>query len=110
MRLPQHAIIAKAKLTQYLLRRHERGDKSVFLAEAGYTSANAAQLGHDLRTQILSLDAEELESNEFGHYYQIRGVLIGPNGKELPIRTIWMIEHLSGGTKFITLIPDKRRK
>jgi len=109
VRLPRNAIIAEEKLVQYLLRRHERGDKSAFLAEAGYTVAEAAQLAHDLRTHILSLEAEELESNQFGQYYEICGLLVGPNGKALAVRTIWMTEHLSGGTKFITLIPNKRR-
>jgi len=26
-----------------------------------------------------------------------------------PVSPIWMTEHLSGATKFVTLIPDKRR-
>jgi len=29
-----------------------------------------------------------------------------PNGTALRIRSIWMKEHLSGVTKFITLVPD----
>jgi len=36
-------------------------------------------------------------------------MLTGPNGVALAVRTIWMTEHLSGVTKFVTLIPDKRR-
>jgi hypothetical protein len=63
----------------------------------------------DLRTQILPLDAVVLETNKFGRYYEIRGTLTGPNGVKLAVRTIWMTEHLSGATKFVTLIPDKRR-
>jgi len=31
MRLPADAIIAREKMTRYLLRRQERGDKSAFL-------------------------------------------------------------------------------
>ena len=84
-----------------------RGDKSAFLAEAGYTTDNADQLLRDLRAQILSLDATVLESNKFGQYYEIRGRLTGPNGVALTVRTIWMTEHLSGITKFVTLIPDR---
>jgi len=55
------------------------------------------------------LEAQRLESNRFGQYYEIRGTLTGPNGVALPVRTIWMTEHLSGVTKFVTLIPDTRR-
>jgi hypothetical protein len=109
MRLPPDATIAEDKLTQYLLLPQARGDKSAFLAQAGYGRENMQQLLHDLRTQILPLEAQRLESNMFGQYYEIRGMLTGSNSVVLAVRTIWMTEHFSGGTKFITLIPDKRR-
>jgi hypothetical protein len=108
MRLPADTVIAKEKLTRYLLLPHTRGDKSAFLAQGGYGLGNADQLLMDLRSQMLPLEAEKLESNKFGQYYQIRGTLTGQNGTTLPIRTIWITEHLSGITKFVTLIPDKR--
>jgi len=50
-----------------------------------------------------------LEAGKFGQYYEIRGTLSHPKGVTLAVRTIWMTEHLSGITKFVTLIPDKRR-
>jgi hypothetical protein len=109
MRLPADTTIAEGKLTRYLLLPQTRGDKSTFLARAGYTRGNADQLLRDLRTQILPLEAVALESNKFGRYYEIRGTLTGPNGVTLDVCTIWMTEHLSGATKFVTLIPDKRR-
>ena len=49
-----------------------------------------------------------MQSNNFGQYYEVRGKLTGPNGALLAVRTIWMTEHLSGLTKFVTLLPDKR--
>lgn len=108
MKLPADTVIAEDKLTRYLLVPHARGDKSAFLAGAGYTLEHAGQLLWDLRAQILPLEAIELESNKFGQYYQIRGTLTGPNGMTVFVRTIWMTEYLSGVTKFVTLIPDKR--
>ena len=109
MRLPADTAIDADKLTRYLLLPQARGDKSAFLAQAGYTLENADQLLRDLRTQILPLEAVALESNKFGRYYEIRGTLTGPNGVPLAVCTIWMTEHLSSVTKFVTLIPDKRR-
>ncbi len=109
MRLPVDTIIAEDKLVRYLLLPQIRGDKSAFLAQAGYVLENASQLLHDLRTQIVSVDAVPVESNKFGQYYEICSTLIGPNGVKLAVRTIWMTEHLSGITKFVTLIPGKRR-
>jgi len=108
MKLPADTTIAKDKLTGYLLLSQARGDKSAFLARAGYTLENADLLLRDLRSQVLSLEAVALESNKFGRYYESRGTLTGPNGVMLAVRTIWMTEHLSGVTKFVTLVPDKR--
>ncbi len=109
MKLPADTVIATEKLTGYLLLPQVRGDKSAFLAKAGYTLENAKQLLQDLRSQILPLEAIALESNKFGKYYEIKGALNGPNEVRLYVRTIWINEHLSDITKFVTLIPDKRR-
>jgi len=108
MKLSANAIIAREKLTQYLLVPQPRGDKSAFLALAGYAPGNHHQLLSDLRTQILPMEAQFLERNEFGELYEITGPLRGPNGATLQVRAIWMIEHLSGATKFVTLVPEKR--
>jgi len=107
MKLPADAIIAREKLTRYLLVHQTRGDKSPFLARAGYTLENPDQLLEDLRAQVLPLDATPLHSTVFGDFYQILGPLSGRNGVTLNVRSIWMQEKLSGVTKFITLIPEK---
>jgi hypothetical protein len=62
---------------------------------------------HDLRAQLLPLDATQLHSTAFGDFYEIRGGLTGPNDIALRVRSIWMKEHLFGVTKFITLIPER---
>jgi hypothetical protein len=41
MRLPADTAIDADKLTRYLLLPQARGDKSAFLAQAGYTLENA---------------------------------------------------------------------
>lgn len=107
VKLPASATIAREKAERYLLVPQARGDKSAFLEKAGYSLATVEQLLSDLRAQLLPLDAVPLQSNKFGQYYEIRGTLTGPNGRKLAVRSIWMTEHLSGLTKFITVIPDK---
>ncbi|CUS38692.1 conserved hypothetical protein [Candidatus Nitrospira nitrosa] len=109
MKLPAETVISVEKLVRYLLVPQLRWDKSSFLRQAGYELNNAVHHLRDLREQILPLDVALLERNQFGQYYEIRGALTGPNGNILSVRTIWMTEHLSGITKFITLIPDSRR-
>lgn len=110
MKLPADAVISLQKLRNYLLTELPRGDKSRFLAGAGYTDANPEQLEHDLREQILSMDATSLPPRGYGDRYEIRGILRGPNGLELPVRTIWMREFATGIVKFITLIPVRRQQ
>jgi hypothetical protein len=106
VKLPEDSHIAPEKLTRYLLVPQTRGDKSAYLALAGYTLDNFTTLLTDLRAQILNQDAAALETTSYGQLYEIRAPLVGPSGRTLRVRTVWMTEYLSGATKFITLIPD----
>ena len=107
MKLPANAVIAREKLTSYLLRKLPENDKSGFLAQAGYTLDNAGRLETDLRSQILIQEAAFMEPTEYGDKYSIRSGLTGPNGRTLQVITIWMTEDATGLTKFITLYPAK---
>ena len=106
MKLPQDATIDPEKITHYLLRPRDEDDKSAFLGQVGYTQSQAEQLLTDLRRQIQPLDAECLGTLLYGTKYRIRGVLRGPNGRELRIVSIWATIEKTGFTKFITLYPD----
>ena len=87
----------------------KRSDKSAFLLRGGYSKENPEQLRDDLRSQILPLDAAPAGSTKFGDFFEIRGVLHGPQGKNLRVKTVWMHEHLRGVKRFITLLPDKTK-
>jgi hypothetical protein len=105
MKLPASSIIAREKVTEYLLVRQSRNDKSAFLEKGGYSSGNPDALIVGLKALQEQGDATPIDSNQFGVYFEIVGILRGPVGIGLRVRTIWMTEHLSGVTKFITLIP-----
>jgi hypothetical protein len=106
MILPADALIARPKMVSYLLAWRPENDKSEFLAQAGYTSEDADRLANDIRRELLPLEAQFEETTEYGNKYQIRGALTGPNGRALRVVSIWMIEHTTGATKFITLYPE----
>ena len=106
MKLPADSEIARVKVTHYLLKRHDEDDKSQFLALADYTLAHTDKLLEDLRG-LLEGEAEFAQSTEYGDKYRIRGKLIGPNGRQLLVASIWMTEEATGRTKFVTLYPDK---
>ena len=108
MKLPENTLISREKLTKYLLVLQKRNDKSQWLAQADYSIENWQVLEKDLRNQILSIDAIPIESTEYGQLCEIRGPLMGPNGKRLSVCTVWMTENATGKTKFITMYPDKR--
>jgi hypothetical protein len=105
MLLPADAHIAPEKLTRYLLAQRARNDKSKWLGRAGYTLENWTQLEADIRQQILTRHADMDETNTFGDVYRIVCDLQGPNGRVLRAVTIWMREHETGQTKFITMYP-----
>ena len=107
MKLPSDTIIDPRKVVEYLLRPAVENDKSNYLALAGYTPTTAFQLLEDTRTQLLPLEAEVIGPFQYGVKYVIRGFLRGPNGRTLPIRSIWATLHATGETHFVTLYPSK---
>lgn len=108
-KLPENTIIAREKLTNYLLISKKRNDKSQWLSKAGYTNENWQELKNDLKKLIRSTEAMPIENSEYGQIYEIRDEISGPNGNSLKVCTIWMTEIATGITKFITMYPDKRK-
>jgi hypothetical protein len=109
LKLPSDADISEIKIKEYLLTKRDMGDKSEFLLSAGYKKEFFDRLIIDLKEQILPLDAMLTEETIFGKKFSIIGKLIGPNKKELTVKTIWMQESFSGKWKFITLFPAKEK-
>jgi hypothetical protein len=109
LKIPLDAEINVSKIKDYLLTKRDMGDKSEYLLKAGYARELFTQLIDDLKEQILPLDAMLTEETMFGKKFSIIGKLIGPNKKELTVKTIWMQESFSGKWKFITLFPAKEK-
>jgi hypothetical protein len=106
MIIPKDATIAIEKVRDYLLIPRVKGDKSGYLALAGYKREDFWELLRDIREQLLPGDAIFQRRDEFGEYYELDGFLIGPNGKRLGVETIWMYEN-DGKIRFLTLFPDE---
>ena len=107
MRLPKDALISDEKLVKYLLVLKKRNDKSKWLERAGYTLETWPILKADLRNQVLPGNASLIETTDYGIMYEIRSRLTGPNGRTLPVCTVWMVEKVTGIAKFITMYPDR---
>jgi len=107
MKLPADAVIPIEKLTEYLLARRARNDKSGYLTLAGYNASNWSILENDIRKLIQTRDAESAGQNEFGEFLVVRGQLLGPNNSPLNVKTVWIQLSEMNETRFVTLIPDE---
>jgi hypothetical protein len=98
MKLPANAMIAREKVTGYLLVRQGRNDKSAFLEKGGYTAETPEALLAAVAELREHSDARQVDDNQFGIYYEVIGELPGFTGIRLRVKTVWMAEHLSGVT------------
>lgn len=111
MKLPQEAtIIAPEKLRDYVVNTSspDGASKARYLRGMGYEQHNWKTLEQDLRTQHLSQDVKPGQQSMYGHKYEIRAPLIGPNGNKRWLRSVWMIRQGETIARFITLIPEKQ--
>ena len=109
MIIPKTARIPDEKIRDYLLLWQEVSDKSKFLELAGYSRDEFEVLIHDIREQLLPGEAVLQEHTVDGAIYRLRGTLTGPNGRELYVRTVWLDEQ-DQGLRFVTMLPEKRRR
>ena len=77
MKIPSDAIIAEAKLREYLLVYKDTDDKSLFLAQAGFTRDEPEFLEAAIRYLIENKSAEVDRSDKYGTFYEVSGELIG---------------------------------
>jgi hypothetical protein len=109
MQIPPNAIIPKAKLTEYLLKYKTKNDKSQYLSQAGFTQNNPEQLTTAIYQLIQSNRAIKDLENDYGTFYKVSGQLIGFNGRNLSVITIWLQRKIDNQFQFITLKPNKEK-
>lgn len=107
MWIPEDADLPDDKITRYLLVQKARNDKSKFLAQAGFMQENPEALKAAIQSLVESVEAIEDRSNEYGTFYQAAGELVGVNGVNLSVVTIWLRRQIDGKFQFVTLKPRK---
>ncbi len=110
MIIPEDAAIPEDKLTRYLLVPRPWDDKSKFLRHAGFEQQNADKLMAGIRRLVSGVEATEEGTNEYGTFYRVDGMLVGPNAQELSVVTIWLRWHLDGSFHFVTLKPLRGKR
>ncbi|MGD9855745.1 MAG: DUF6883 domain-containing protein [Planctomycetaceae bacterium] len=109
MKIPPVTDIPMEKLTRYLLVPRLRDDKSKFLAQAGFDQTNPDLLLQAIQGHAAAHEAFPEGDNEYGAFYCVEDGLLGPNGRILPVVTIWLRWHIDGTTHFVTLKPPRRQ-
>lgn len=109
MKPPKDAFIAPEKIRNYLLVVRKKGDKSKWLASAGYHQLNWRVLERDLLKLLETSTLFQAKKDQYGIRFEMDGILIGPNGKALSVRSVWLTEHETRRTKFITAFPGRRK-
>jgi hypothetical protein len=106
VKIPPDALIAREKLTKYLLVPLSKSDKSRYLARAGFKLGEPNVLENAIRVLVALVEAVEDTTDIYGTDYTVRGELIGPSGVRLPVVVVW-IRRAEGQFRLVTVKPDK---
>lgn len=110
MKLPnrENAYIPLSKLTDYLLSEsHVVGrSKAKFFRALGFEETNIEMLERGFLTIARNENVLEEISSPHGMKYVIDGTLQTPIGKNISIRTVWIIDTGQDRPRFVTAIPN----
>jgi len=99
--------VPPAKLQSYLLNEaHSAGGSKASLFRAfGYEAARWEVLAAQLLSIAATYDVVAYDSHEHGVNYVVDGVLQTPVGRELPVRTVWVVRRSDETANFVTAYP-----
>ena len=110
MSVPATAVIAPAKITDYLLVPRPWDDKAKFLQQAGFDLSRPSELEVAIRASVGEQPALPDGENSYGEFYRVESQLDGVNGMQLPVVTIWLRWHIDGSFHFVTLKPWRKQR
>ena len=111
MKLPnlENAYIQPQKLTGYLLSEtHAVGaSKARLLRAFGFSKENVAMLEQELLSIAQTQEVQDFIPTEHGIKYVIDGDIETPQGRQLKLRTVWIIDTGQTTPRFVTARPLK---
>jgi len=114
MKLPHfpNAIIAQAKITDYLLSQtHEDGkSKADFFLRFGFSVAQWEVMRDALLAHAADCEVASVLDTPRAKHYAVEGEMITPSGRKPQVRTVWALETNSEIPRFITAYPLKVKK
>lgn len=111
MKLPnlENAYIQPQKLTGYLLSEtHAVGaSKAKLLRTFSFSKENVAMLEQELLSIAQTQEVQDFIPTEHGIKYVIDGDIETPQGRQLKLRTVWIIDTGQTTPRFVTARPLK---
>jgi len=109
MKLPnaRDATVDRKKLESYLLSSaHPIGrSKAQFFRAVGFSESDAAILGRALLDAAITGEVVETTKSPHGVKYTVAGLLATPSGRQVKLRTIWIVEAGDARPRLVTAYP-----
>jgi len=109
VRLPnaRRAHVADRKIVDYLLSEtHAVGRaKAGFFRAVGFERHNAAELKRALIDVARTGTVVDVQDTPYGRKYIVEGRLRTPSGRDVKIRTVWIVERGRDRPRFVTAYP-----
>ena len=109
MKLPnlENLVVPRAKVFDYLLSpTHRDGQhKAKFFTRFGLSQDNWQELGELLRQHALDHEITKVEPSEFGTRYVLEGIMNMPDGRTVPMRTVWFVSDAQDDPRFVSAYP-----
>ena len=110
MKLSADAVIAREKITEYLLNPEhpDNGGKAVFFMMLGFTVEGWETFAEALRKLALTPSVSRSMETVHGKKYIVDGEIEGPIRKAGPVRTVWIIDAGTDLPRLVTAYPYGR--
>ena len=101
------AVVEPEKVRDYLLSSiHPIGRfKAAFFATLGYERAQWQVLRDDLLAIAESGTSVAGQPSAYGRKYEVDGILTGPSGRSMPVRTVWIVRPADRVPRLVTAFP-----
>jgi hypothetical protein len=102
------AYVPSEKLSGYLLNGQHPvgGTKAKWFRSLGYNSADA--LEQDLLKLVRASEEFAEKKSSFGTKYVVSGKIAAPNGSEVNLKTVWIVESPDIRPRLVTAFPGEK--
>ena len=109
MRNYRRAVIARERVSDYLLNPLKSKGKAAFLKSLGYNMKNQARLQADIRKGLKANKARYTEPNKFGRVHFQVNMVIGLD-KQMKVATGWFMNKGDSAPQLASVRPYRGKK